>query len=90
MKSYYDRRMEVLHCKGCGEKRLMGTRAIFHQEEYLAIVERFAEQHKRCDAYGNQDRARRALVWQGLVFILETQKKAPATIDKVRRRLHLL
>ena len=67
MTSYYDRKMEVLHCKGCGTKKLMSTRAIFHQEQYVQQVEKFAFDHAHC---GLSDKARRELIWGRLVRMM--------------------
>jgi hypothetical protein len=68
--------MEVLHCRGCGEKQFMSTRAIFHQQEYVEAVERFAVDHARCESYRSEDKARRALVWSRLVKIMGTRTLA--------------
>jgi len=81
--SYYDRKIDVLRCRGCGEARLMSTRAIFDQQEYVEIVERFAAEHARCASYHSQDRARRALVWNRLVHLMERaqQRRASARLN---------
>lgn len=74
MKSYYDRSMEVLRCDGCGERHYMSTRSIFHQEQYVQTVERFAAEHKDCESYKNQARARRALIWGRLVRLMQSAR----------------
>lgn len=80
MKSYYDRTMEVLHCKGCGEKYFMSTRSIFYQERYVQIVERFALEHQHCDSYHNQDKARRALIWNQIVVLMGSARQRRARV----------
>jgi hypothetical protein len=53
----------------------MSTRAIFNQQEYVEIVERFAADHANCASYHSQDRARRALVWNRLVHLMELAQR---------------
>jgi len=72
VKSFYDRRMEVLRCTGCGATKLMSTHAIFHQEQYVQAVERFAFNHAHC---GLSDRARRELIWGRLVQLMQTAER---------------
>ena len=79
MTAWYDREMDVLRCRGCGSTRLMSTRAIFHQQEYVEIVERFATEHAHCESYHSQDRARRALVWNRLVHLMELAQRRRAS-----------
>ena len=85
MKSFYDHSMEVLLCRGCGEKQFMSTRAIFHQQEYVESVERFASEHRNCDSFRSQDKARRALVWDRLLRIMGTRTLARGV--RVQQRL---
>ena len=85
MKNFYDRHMEVLRCTGCGQTKLMSTHAIFHQEQYVQAVERFASEHRNCDSFRSQDKARRALVWDRLLRIMGTRTLARGV--RVQQRL---
>jgi len=42
------------------QTKLMSTHAIFHQEQYVQAVERFASQHEHCGLSG---RALHDLIW---------------------------
>jgi hypothetical protein len=71
MRSFYDHSMEVLLCRGCGEKQFMSTRAIFHQQEYVESVERFARRHEHCGLSG---RALHDLIWGRVVSIMQGRR----------------
>jgi hypothetical protein len=71
MKSYYDRKMDVLSCPGCGASRLMSTRAIFNQQRYIQSVETFAARHEFCKLSG---KALRDAVWGRVVSIMEGRR----------------
>src|SRR5271154_4966866 len=84
--SYYDRTMEVLHCKVCGTKQFMSSRAIFDQEQYVQAVERFAKQHLGCDLARElvqqsdfrptaEDKQHRERVWSRLVNLMESAQR---------------
>ena len=71
IKNFYDRHMEVLRCTGCGQTKLMSTHAIFHQEQYVQAVERFASQHEHCGLSG---RALHDLIWGRVVSIMQGRR----------------
>jgi hypothetical protein len=74
VRSFYDRHMEVLTCSSCGGTKLMSTHAIFHQEQYVQAVERFAQQHEHCGLTG---RALHDLVWGRVVSIMQARGIQP-------------
>jgi hypothetical protein len=71
VKNFYDRHMEVLRCTGCGQTKLMSTHAIFHQEQYVQAVERFARRHEHCGLSG---RALHDLIWGRVVSIMQGRR----------------
>ncbi len=83
MSSYYDRQMRELHCKGCDERQLMGTRQIFNPEKYVEQVERFAAEHSQCAKFNNPTKARAELRFARLTELLDGPKKRPARTRRV-------
>lgn len=76
--SFYDRTMRELHCKGCGERTQMYTRQIFNPEQFVQAVERFAQEHGRCELFKNPRKARAALMYGRLTSLLDGVKKGKA------------
>lgn len=69
--SHYDRTMETLCCKGCGETHLMRTALIFNPERYVMAVERFSQEHKDCEKFKNMMKAKAVLMLRRLTALMD-------------------